>query len=95
MNRRRCPGHGCPCPNHLPPPKYRFLSAEVVPPDPDQRIAGYVFRCETEDRVRTVWFEELRDGRYVKTPLPESPPASWVPAFERADRFMTRTAVSA
>lgn len=95
MMRQRCAGHGCPCPNHLPPVGYRFLSAEAVPPLGAGPLAGFIFRCETEDGARDVFFMANDDHPNNRYPLPISPPESWADAIARAERFVARKAVTA
>ncbi|MCW6003806.1 hypothetical protein K1W54_04315 [Micromonospora sp. CPCC 205371] len=95
MRRQRCRNPHCPCVEHMPPPGYRFLSAQAVPPLGDGPVVASVVREETTDGQRRVYLLTRETGYRVELPLPASPPASWADAIARAERFVARKAVMA
>jgi hypothetical protein len=94
MNRRqRCRNPKCPCVEHQTPPKTTWHSAEGVPPLPEP-LAGFVHRRQDEAGAREVYFRPLEPGTpAVPEPLPDTFPATWAPAIDRAHRFLARKAV--
>jgi hypothetical protein len=90
--RQRCRNPHCPCIEHQIPPRTTWHTAEGVPPLPES-LAGFIHRVQDDTGARRAFF--CPSGRSIEQPLPAQFPASWQPAIDRANRFVTRQVVSA